>query len=168
MRKVLIPVDGSASALNAVRHVSNRYVQEGDLEVHLLHVNKPLPKAVGSYLSRNNLDSYYRDQAVMSLEPAAELLNRFGVTVYKHVARGEKAETIHQQAQQLGVDEIVMGTSRKNAFTRMVQGSVTNQVMSIATVPVELIATGEESAAEKYGLPAGIGATLTLLLVATE
>lgn len=168
MRKVLIPVDGSASALNAVRHVSNRYVQEGGIEVHLLHVNKPLSKAIGGYLSRLDLDSYYRDEAEKSLKPAGDMLQRFGVTFHTHIARGEKAETIHQQAQLLAVDEIVMGTSRKNAFTRLVAGSVTNQVMAIADVPVELIASGEESAAEKYGLPAGIGATLTLLLVASE
>jgi len=48
----------------------------------------------------------------------------------------------------------------------MVEDSVTNKVLERTTVPIELIAGDGVSRLERYGIPAGIGAALTFLLVA--
>lgn len=168
MRKVLIPVDGSDNAINAVRHISNRHVQSGGVKVHLLHVATPLPKAIAGYLSAYDIASHYRDEARKALAGPSEVLENFGVPYERHTARGDKAECIDHQARSLGVDEIVMGTGRKNALTRLIEGSLTHQVMSRADVPVEVIAGRKESPFERYGLPAGLGAALALLFVANE
>ncbi|MNC85844.1 hypothetical protein D3C83_14600 [compost metagenome] len=66
-------------------------------------------------------------------------------------------------------DLIVMGTARKNSFTRMVEDSVTNKVLELAQVPVEVIAGESISKVERYLVPAGAGgAALALILLAVD
>lgn len=59
-----------------------------------------------------------------------------------------------------------MGTARKNSLTRLLEDSVTNHVLEIARVPVQVIAGADVSRLEKYGLPVGFGAAIAAVLVA--
>lgn len=168
MLKILIPVDGSVNSLKAVRHVANRCMSDTPVEIHLLHVCTRLPKEITRFVPQHDLDSYHRDEAETTLKSARDLLTQFGLPFAEHSKLGDKAEVIHDMAKSLGIDEIVIGTSHKNSFTRLIEGSLTNRLMQISDVPVEVIASGEESKLEKYGLPAGLGAALTLLFIANE
>ena len=71
-------------------------------------------------------------------------------------------------AKRLGCHHIVMGTARKNSLTRMFEASVTNRVLELTTVPVEVIAGDAISKLERYGIPAAIGAGLALLLAVDD
>ena len=59
-----------------------------------------------------------------------------------------------------------MSTARKNSLTRMLEDSVTNRVLELTSVPVEVIAGENISRLERYGLPAVIGAALAALVLA--
>jgi len=59
-----------------------------------------------------------------------------------------------------------MATARKNSLTRMIEDSTTNKVLERTTIPVEVIAGDAVSRWERYGIPAGLGALLALLLAA--
>jgi YjbE family integral membrane protein len=168
MLKLLVPVDGSSNALQAVRHVTNRYFADSNLEVHLLHVRPPFSKHVAQFSSKKNREAWHRELAERALKPAQEMLNKHSIPHAVHIEMGEKAETIDRMAQKLRADKIVMGTARKNSLTRLLQDSVTNRVLEIARVPVEVIAGKEVSKLEKYGLPAGLGAALAAMLVAAD
>lgn len=168
MTKILLPVDGSANALNAVRHVVNRFLGDPAMEVHLLHVRAPLSRHIARFVSRRDRENFHRDEAERALAPARELLNQFGVPHADHIELGDKASTIHRVAQRLRVNQIVMGTARKNSLTRMLEDSVTNKVLEIAQVPVEVVAGQAVSKLEKFGVPAGVGAAVALLLVAVD
>lgn len=168
MKKVLIPFDGSETALAAVRLAGQRHFADGGMEIHLLHVSQPLPKAIGGYFSRTELDRYYREEADKSLQAGIAVLTRFGAPTQVHHVRGDKAESIDRMARKLGVDEIIIGTRRKSGLTRLLESSVTQRLMAITNTPVEVVASGSETAAEKYGLPAGFGAALALLVAASE
>jgi len=61
-----------------------------------------------------------------------------------------------------------MGTARKNSLTRWVEGSVTNRVLQLTSVPVELIAGNEVSQLERYGIPAAIAALIALVLAIVD
>jgi hypothetical protein len=50
----------------------------------------------------------------------------------------------------------------------MVESSVTNRVLELTQVPVELIAGDAVSKVERYGVPAGVAAALGLLLLAVD
>ncbi|MEK6594884.1 MAG: universal stress protein [Pseudomonadota bacterium] len=168
MHKVLIPVDGSSNALKAVQRVVSQVMKNQAMEVHLLHVRTPLSRHISRFVSKRNRAAFHRDEANKALRSARELLDRFGVPYAAHAELGDKAQVIAGVARRLHVDQIIMGTARKNSFTRMVEDSVTNKVLELATVPVEVIAGDSISNYERIGVPAGIGATLALLYIAAE
>jgi len=168
MKKVLLPVDDSANALHAVRNVINRFHGDATIEVHLLHVRTPLSQYIARFISRREREQFHRDEAERALAPARALLNQFSVPYAEHVELGDKAATIHRVAQRLRVNQIVMGTARKNSLTRMLEDSITNKVLEIAQVPVEVVAGQEVSRLEKFGVPAGVGAAVAFLLVAAD
>ena len=168
MSKILLPVDGSPNSLNAVRHVVNRFLTDHEIEVHLLHVRQPFPQAISRFVSRRDRAAYHREQALKALAPARELLRRHGVPHSDHMELGPRAATIVHVAQQLGANEIVMGTARKNSITRILEDSVTYEVLESSPVPVEIVAGEAVSKLERYGVPAGVAAALALLVVAVE
>ncbi len=98
--------------------------------------------------------------------PAREILNSHKIAFYEHTRLGRKAEIIVEEAQRLRVDHIVMSTARKNSLTRMLEDSTTNKVLELTDIPVELIAGDRISRLEQYGVPAGIGTALALLIAA--
>lgn len=61
-----------------------------------------------------------------------------------------------------------MSTARKNSLTRMIEDSVTNQVLELTTVPVQIIAGEAISRWERYGIPVGLGTTVGLFLLAAD
>jgi YjbE family integral membrane protein len=168
MMKVLLPVDGSSNSLSAARHVVNRFLGNSAMEVHLLHVRAPLSRHIAQFVSKRDRENFHKDEAERALAPARELLNQFGVPHAEHIELGPKAETINRVAQRLRVNQIVMGTARKNSVTRMLEDSVTNKVLEIAQVPVEVVAGRSISKLEQFGIPAGVGAAVAFLLVAAD
>lgn len=168
MIKVLVPVDGSVNSLKAVRHVVNRFMGNHAMEVHLLHVRTPLSQHAARFISTRDRAAYHRDEAEKALQPARGMLEKFGVPYAVHTGLGDKARIINRVAQRLHAGQIVMGTARKSSFTRMVEDSVTNKVLELASVPVEIIAGDSVSKLERFGVPAGVGAALALLYVAAD
>ena len=166
MKKVLVPVDGSHNAHHAVRHVINEIRQNGPIEVHLLNVQTPFSRHVAQFVSRKSRDSYRRDEAAKALKPIRRMLDAANVTYSVHVEMGRKAEVITETARRLDCDRIVMATARKNSLTRMLEASVTNRVVELTTVPVEVIAGDGVSKVERFGIPIGVAGAIGLMLFA--
>jgi len=163
--KVLVPVDGSRNAGHAVRHVIDEFIKKPDFEVHLLNVQTPFSRHVAQFVNKEDRDGYHREQSEQALAPMRALLARHGVPCTEHVKVGRKAQTIVDEARRLDCDHIVLATARKNSLTRMVEASVTNKVLDLTSVPVEVIVGDSVSKLERYGIPLGIGAGLSALAV---
>ena len=168
MSKVLLPVDGSPNSMRAVRHVVNQFMSDHELEAHLLHVRTPLSQHVARFLSTGTRRDFHYDEATKALAPARALLKQHGVPFTSHVELGDKAETISRVADRIGAAQIVMGTARKNSFTRLIEDSVTNRVLELAQVPVAVIAGDTVSKFERFGVPAGIAAAVALVFVMAD
>ena len=166
--KILLPVDGSPNSLRAVRHVVNQFLSNHELEVNLLHVRTPFSQHIARFVSRADRASYHRDEADRALAPARELLKHHGVPYSERIELGDKAQTITRVAKHIGAAQIVMGTARKNSFTRLVEDSVTNRVLELTDTPVEIVAGEAVSRLERIGVPAGIAALAALLLAAAD
>ncbi len=138
------------------------------MEIHLLSVQGRFSRHVTQFLNRKDLESFYREEGAKKSRAVRELFDRRQIPYVAHVEIGRKAEIIAAMAKRLGCDHIVMGTARKNSLTRMFEASVTNQVLELTTVPVEVIAGDAISRLERYGIPAAIGAGLALVLAADE
>lgn len=145
--------------------MAQRYLAAHDIEVHLLHVRQPFSELVARFTSSGNRESYHREAAERALAPARALLTRHGVPHTDHVEVGDKAETIDRLANELGVARIVMGTARKNSLTRLLEDSVTNRVLKVTDVPVEIVVGTAASRMDSIGIPAGVAALLALFLV---
>jgi P-type Ca2+ transporter type 2C len=166
MLKVLIPVHGSRNCEFAVRHAVRRFMNNTAMEIHLLNVQSPLSSYITRFVSRKNVHDYHHDEAQKALRPSRQLLDSFGIPYAVHIEIGERAECITATAHRLRCDEIVLSSARKNSLTRLVQNSTTNRVLELTSVPVEVIAGDAVSRWERYGIPAGIGTIIALLLAA--
>ena len=166
MMKVLVPVDASSNTENALRHIVNEFMQNSSMQIHLLHVRMSLPRYVTRFLAKRARDSFYAEMAEKALAPAKQCLERHGIPYSAEVRSGERASAIVEAATRLQCDRIVMGTARKNSLTRMLEDSTTIKVLERTTVPVEVIAGDSISRLERYGLPAGVGGAIALLVAA--
>jgi P-type Ca2+ transporter type 2C len=166
--KVLVPVTASHNSEVAVQHLVRRFMNDSAMEIHLLNVQRPLSRYVARFVPARTVREWHRKEAEQALAPARRILDRFGVPYAVHVELGDEAASINELARRLHCDQIVLGTARKNSLTRLVESSVTNQVLEHATVPVEVIAGDEVSAWERYGIPAALGAALALWLALAD
>jgi len=168
MKKILLPIDGSANSLKAVRHAVNRFVNGEELDFHLLHVREPFSQYIARFVRRGDRMAYHRDQAEKALEPARRLLTRFNISHCPHVELGNRAETIARLAEKLGVAEIIIGTARKNSITRILEDSTTYKVLQSSSVPVQVVAGDAVSRLERYGAPATLALFVALVIAAVE
>ena len=168
MLKVLIPVDGSRNCQFAVRHVIKQFMNNTAMEIHLLNVQMPLSSDIARFVSRKTLRDYHRDEAEKALAPIRQMLDGLGIPYAAHFEVGRKANVITDTARRLHCDQIVMSTARKNSLTRLVEDSVTNKVIEMTSVPVEVIAGDAVSKVERYGIPAALAALLAAMLAAAD
>jgi nucleotide-binding universal stress UspA family protein len=149
----LIPVLDSVNALPAVRHVIRESLHGERCDVQLVDVRSPLGHALKGWLT------------VDSLKPASELLDRFRVRhTVRRLETRDRAGAIAAAARRHGADTIVLGAARYRSATRMSEDVVIQKLLEVAPVPV-LVVTGKEvSPIERYGVAAGLGATLGLIL----
>jgi YjbE family integral membrane protein len=168
MSKVLVPVDGSRNSQYSVRHVASEFLKNPALEIHVLNVQAPFSRHISLFSSKRNREAFHRDEAEKALKPARRLLESHGVPYAVHVEVGSKAESIADTARRLRCDHILMSTARKNSLTRMIEDSVTNKVLELTTVPVQIIAGDAISRWERYGVPASLGTAVGLFLLAVN
>lgn len=166
MQRILVPVDGTRNAEYALRQVIRDFASNPAVEVHLLNVQPPFSRHIAQFVRKSTRDEFHREQAEKVLAPVRAMLERHGVPYSAHVRLGDKAKVIVDEARRLRCHRIVMATARKNSITRMIEDSVTNKVLEQTSVPVEVIAGEDISRLERYGVPAGIGAVLALLIAA--
>lgn len=169
MLRILVPVDGSRSSHFVVPHIIREFQKNRALKIHLLNVQPLFSWHIAQFVAKKNREDFHRDQAEKALLPVTKALNGFGVPYSVHVEVGNKGVLIADTARRLGCDHIVMSTARKNSLTRMLEASVTNKVLELTTVPVEIIAGDAISRWERYAVPAaGLGAAAGLFLLAAE
>jgi len=166
MLKVLIPIDGSRNCQFAVKHVIKQFMNNTAMEIHLLNVQPPFSRYIAQFVSGKTLRDYHRDESEKALGPIRQMLDGFSIPYSAHAEVGDRAKTITGTARRLHCDQIVMSTARKNSLTRLVENSVTNKVLEMTSVPVEVIAGDSVSKFERYGIPAAVAAALAALLTA--
>jgi YjbE family integral membrane protein len=161
--RILVPVDGSRNALNAVERVIEQCAPGAQPpEIHLLHVRSPLSRHIAGFLRRADINVWHREEGLKALAGAMALLAEKGIAFAHHVRVGQRAATIAALAQELNCDRIVMGTARRNTVTRVLEDSVTSEVLELARAPVEVIVGKQSSAFERMGLAVSLVAAIAL------
>ncbi len=137
MTKILVPTDGSETALRALDHAIRKAGAGG--EIHLLHVQPPIPASVGDFVGADAVQRYHQEEGEKALGAAKERLASAGVEHRAEVRLGSVADTIAGYASEAGCDEIVIGSRGTGGFTGMILGSVATRVLNVASVPVTIV-----------------------------
>ena len=136
--KVLVAIDGSDTALRALRYVIDHLDMFGAApEVVLVnvHLSIPSPRAK-AVLGAEVVEQYYREEAEEALAPARVLLAGTPCKVVVRPVIGAPARQIIDTAQVLHCDIIVMGTHGRSALGNLLLGSVATRVIAESPVPV--------------------------------
>ena len=145
--KILLPVDGSAVSLEAVRFAI-RLARAGlDASVVLANVQEPstLYELVVAH-DPNVIEQVSAAAGAHLLQPAQALLAEANIAFESEVASGDPAHTIIDILERFACDMVVMGASGTGALRSAFLGSVSNEVLNTAGVPVLIVnAAGESS-----------------------
>jgi nucleotide-binding universal stress UspA family protein len=143
MTHVLVPIDGSPPAWDALDHAIETFAGE---RITVLHVVDPM---AGLYADDEG--SYYdpdaaeraRERGEKLGEGARDRLAEAGVlettTFESAVERGRPARCINEYAAANDVDHIVIGSHGREGLSRVLLGSVSETVARRATVPVTIV-----------------------------
>ena len=139
--KILLPVDGSKSSLNATKYVAKLV---GNLrtkcfvtimnihdDVGLNHVTRFIPK--------DTVDDYLRELSEKELRAAQKILDQVEVQHTMVIKRGNVAQEIVALASKEKFDLIVLGAKGRSGFMDTLVGSVAQKVVQAAKQPVLLI-----------------------------
>ena len=140
MHSILIALDGSNHALRAVRYVIGN-IQEGlAADIHIINVQPPMI-ALGEFPFFDNalIEKAQQQHAEKVLKFASKLLEAADLSYTKHFEVGPVSRTIVACAKANKCDNIIMGTRGMGAFGNLVLGSIANQVIHLAEIPVTLV-----------------------------
>lgn len=138
--KILLPVDGSPAALEAVRQAL-RMIDEG-LRASLVLANVQEPATLYEMLLAHDaevIDQVAAKAGLHLLEPARALVQAAGVEHEIEVASGDPAHTLIDILENFGCDMVVMGARGMGTLRSALLGSVSNEVLHAAPVPVLVV-----------------------------
>jgi nucleotide-binding universal stress UspA family protein len=139
--KILLPIDGSKSSLNAVKYAAKLAKNSrSSVNVTLVSVHDDTGLAhVKQFASKSVVDDYLREIGEKELKPAQKVLDTAGVKHDMAIRRGHISEEIIALANKDKVDIIVMGAKGRGGLLDVLMGSVAQRVSSLAKQPVLLV-----------------------------
>lgn len=139
--RILVPVDGSESALRALRYaIASRERYREPVQIDLLNVQRRIASGnVRRFIPQEQLNEFYQEEGNAALRTARELLESTGIPLTVHIAVGEEPECIARYATERGSDLVVMGTRGMGTISNMLLGSVSARVIHLSPVPVVLV-----------------------------
>ena len=144
--KILLPVDGSEVSLKAVRLAISLLQQGLSGSVVLANVQEPatLYEMVVAP-DTEILESVSTAAGVDTLAPAESLLINAGVVYEREIASGDPAHTIVDIVERYACDLVIMGARGVGALRNALLGSVSNEVLRAAPVPVMVVKVDQET-----------------------
>lgn len=141
--KILLPVDGSDLALDAVRHALH-LVREG-LHASFVLANVQEPTTFYEMMTMHDAEALARlseGAAAHALESAQGLLRAAGVEYELQVGNGDVAHTLLDIAEEQQCDAIVMSARGVGGFATVL-GSVSRTLLHDCTLPLTIVRHAE-------------------------
>lgn len=138
--KILLPVDGSELSLKAVT-VAIGLLQQG-LQGSLVLANVQEPATLYEMVVAPDgavLQQVSDAAGIDALERAEAAVMEAGVVYEREIASGDPAHTIVDICERFACDLIVMGARGTSALRMALLGSVSNEVLHAAMVPVMIV-----------------------------
>jgi nucleotide-binding universal stress UspA family protein len=136
LSRVLVPLDLTPESERAV-DVTLQLLGSDALDVLLLHVIAPVTQRASRHATR-----YYahaREQAIQSLSGVSQRLESAGHRVSVSVRQGATAAQIAAVADEIGAGLIAMASYGRSGFSRVIYGSVSEDLARIGTRPILVV-----------------------------
>ena len=143
--KILLPVDGSAISLEAVRFAI-RMARDG-LNTSVVLANVQEPSTLYELVVVHDpqvLEQVSAAAGAHTLLAAQALLDEAGIAYECEVTSGDPAHSLVDIVERFGCDLVVMGASGTSSLRSALLGSVSNEVLHAAGVPVMIVKSGSE------------------------
>lgn len=139
--KILLPIDGSKSALNATKYVAKLAKNSrSPAVVTLLSVHDDASlNYVKQFVAKSVVDEYLREVSEKELKAAQKVLDAARVKHNMVIKRGHIADEVIALANKDKVDLIVLGAKGRGGLMDILIGSVALRVSGAAKQPVLLI-----------------------------
>ncbi|MGN1055506.1 MAG: universal stress protein [Comamonas sp.] len=141
-KHILVPVDGSATSLQAVSKAAEMAQAFGS-EITAVYVLDPYPfTGVGADFAYGQAQylSAATAEANKALEDVTQALQNSGVKLQTLVGEGHAVhEGIVRVAENVGADLIIMGSHGRRGLQKLVLGSVAQRVLQVARIPVMVV-----------------------------
>jgi nucleotide-binding universal stress UspA family protein len=139
MKAILVAVDGSGTSDRAVAHAAGLVAGGVADELHLLNVQPNLGGAISSFVSRDQIDAHHREEGEKGLATAIAVAKKAGVDAKVHIGVGRQGEVVNDFVKKLGAGLVVIGTRGHTGLAGVLLGSVAQDVIAHAKVPVTLV-----------------------------
>ena len=142
-QRILVPIDGSATSERALQEAIKLAAGKAQLRlVYVIEEAYPLDAEGFAFIDYAALQEAVRKTGERALAQAAEKARNSGVTAQTALleANGERvASVIDGEALNWPADLIVIGTHGRSGLSRLLLGSVAEDVVRGASVPVLLV-----------------------------
>lgn len=138
--KILVPIDGSALSLAALRHAI-ALVQAG-LRAELVLANVQQPATLYEWMRApdpQTLGEIAEAAGQHALETAESLLRAAGLDATEVLVTGDPAHALVDLVESEGCDAVVMGSHGGGGLRSALQGSVSQALLQASPVPVTLV-----------------------------
>ena len=139
--KILLPVDGSKSSLNATKYIVKlvkKFRSPAIVTLVNVHDDAGL-NFVKQFIPKGVVDDYLREQSEKELNAAQKILDTGRIKHNMVIRRGHITDEIISLANEDHVDLIIMGAKGRSGFIDTLIGSVAQRVISTAKQPVLLV-----------------------------
>jgi len=139
--KILLPVDGSKSSLNAAKYVAKLAKElRSKCSVTLVSIHDDIGLGhVKQFVAQNVIDDYLRETSEKELKAAQKVLDAAGIKHSMAIKRGNVAQEIINLANKEKFELIVMGSKGRTGILDALVGSVAQKVSASAKQPVLLV-----------------------------
>lgn len=143
--KILVPVDGSDVALEAVRFAIQ--LAQAGLQSSLVLANVQEPATLYELVVAHDpavIEQVSAAAGAHTLAPAEALVKAASLDYQCEVASGDPAHTLIDILENYQCDLVVMGASGMSTLRSALLGSVSNEVLHSAGVPVMIVKAAPE------------------------
>jgi len=139
MKAILVAADGSENSDRAVKHALAMMEAGLAVELHFLNVQPNLRGATSSFVGKEDIDAYHREEGHKALASAVALAKAAAVTAHVHIGVGRQGEVVADFVKKLHAAQVVMGTRGHTGIAGVLLGSVAQDVIGEVDVPVTLV-----------------------------
>jgi nucleotide-binding universal stress UspA family protein len=139
MYSIVVAVDGSETAVRAMRAAIELARLIPEAQIRAVNVQPAIPASVGEFVGGETVRDHYLDEAEKAFVTVRALLAESGIPHTLEYRTGSAGETVADFAREADARLIVMGTRGLSAFKGLVMGSVATKVVQTAPCPVVLV-----------------------------